>query len=891
MRLVFRGLIVALCATCCGLSGLAGVAQAAAPAIGEQSAINVSATGATLQAQVNPEGTETTYRFEYDTSGYGSDATHGERAPSPEESIAASTNPASVEVHVQSLGPGTAYHFRVVATNAAHEVAYGADQTFTTPASGGEFTLPDGRAWEMVSPVDKHGARIEGITNEGGLIQAAEDGSAITYVADAPLVANPEGNPAIIESQIISKRGVGGWSTQDIATPHETAIYDPPLGHLAEYSFFSPDLSSGLLERYVAEEIPLSSFASEATIYLREGVREGGEGKYVPLVNDSNVPAGTHYGHKVAFVASTNNLEHVILRSEVPLAGISEGIARNPEGTGLYEWTAGVIEPVSLLPDGADPERPAFAELGDKNSNVRNAVSSNGQRVFWTYEGGGTPALYMRDMKEERTVQLNLPQGVTSPEDSGEEVRFQYATPDGTKVYFTDGQRLTPDATPEGVALYEYNTLTGVLIDLTPPLGSTTGSDVQGEVQVTSNGEYLYFVANGVLTPGAPVGDCAGESSPPGATCDLYVIHAEGQKITTSLVAVLSWEDEHDWEEEFGDPGGLRNIASRVSPDGRYLAFMSDRSLAGYDNTDETSGAPDEEVFLYDASTKRLACASCDPTGGRPHGVLDTLEAGEGLGLLVDRPQTWHHRWLAGSVPGWTGFSLSYAQYQSRYVSDNGRLFFDSSDSLVPQDTNGKEDVYEYEPEGDGCSGESQSASEVYERESGVGPAGCVALVSSGTSGSESAFLDASGKGPGGEEAEDAFFLTAAKLVPGDVDPAYDVYDGHVCSAQAPCESAPVSSPPCTTTDSCREAPAAQPSIFGAPSSATFSGAGNVVQRPSRTGVKSKVLTRAQKLVAGLRTCKTDKRKSKRARCEKQARKRYGAATKAKRSIKGRKQS
>ena len=32
-----------------------------------------------------------------------------------------------------------------------------------------------------------------------------------------------------------------------------------------------------------------------------------------------------------------------------------------------------------------------------------------------------------------------------------------------------------------------------------------------------------------------------------------------------------------------------------------YLAFMSDRSLTGYDNTDAVSGQPDEEVYLYDA--------------------------------------------------------------------------------------------------------------------------------------------------------------------------------------------------------------------------------------------------------------------------------------------------
>ena len=50
-------------------------------------------------------------------------------------------------------------------------------------------------------------------------------------------------------------------------------------------------------------------------------------------------------------------------------------------------------------------------------------------------------------------------------------------------------------------------------------------------------------------------------------------------------------------------------IDSEVSPDGRYLAFMSDRSLTGYDNVDAVSGMRNEEAFLYDAVTGKLVCA------------------------------------------------------------------------------------------------------------------------------------------------------------------------------------------------------------------------------------------------------------------------------------------
>ena len=98
---------------------------------------------------------------------------------------------------------------------------------------------------------------------------------------------------------------------------------------------------------------------------------------------------------------------------------------------------------------------------------------------------------------------------------------------------------------------------------------------------------------------------------------------------------------------------------------------------------------------------------------------------------------------------------------------------------------------------------------------------GCVGLISSGVSGEESAFFDAS------ENGDDVFFVTAAKLVSADYDNSFDVYDAHVCGAESVgCVSEPVSSPPCSSGDSCKAAPGPQPEIFGPAPSATFSGRG-----------------------------------------------------------------
>jgi hypothetical protein len=359
--------------------------------------------------------------------------------------------------------------------------------------------------------------------------------------------------------------------------------------------------------------------------------------------------------------------------------------------------------------------------------------------------------------------------------------------------------------------------------------------------------------------------------------CNLYVWH-DG---TTRLVAVLSGGDNPDWSRD------LMMSTARVSPDGRWLAFMSRRSLTGYDTRDAVTGRADEEVYLYHAQAGggRLVCASCDPTGARPVGV----EYGK-MDERIDGRGTWEeHQGLAGSVPGWTGFHDAYSgsqsRHQPRYLSDNGRLFFNSSDALVAQDVNGTGDVYEYEPLGVpyATSSECSPASASF----GVLSNGCVGLVSSGSSGEESGFLDASVTG--GREAEghegggDVFFLTGARLSPADGDTSPDVYDAHECSPAVPCVAPPpLSPPPCTTGDACKSAPTPQPAIFGSPASATFTGMGNPVSPVSGT-VTPKGLTRAQKLARALKACRK-RPKRKRPACEKQARRTYGPVGKAKKS-------
>ena len=161
-----------------------------------------------------------------------------------------------------------------------------------------------------------------------------------------------------------------------------------------------------------------------------------------------------------------------------------------------------------------------------------------------------------------------------------------------------------------------------------------------------------------------------------------------------------------------------------MTPDGKRLAFQSKASLTGYDNRDASTGQPDAQVFLYDAETKKLVCASCNPSGVRPTG--------------------------GSSLYSHFNNKLEGYLYKPQNFSDDGsRLFFQSADGLVPRDSNGLVDVYEFEN-------------------------GFVSLISNGTGSFDSFLQDVSASG------NDVFFATADELVGQDQDNLVDLYDARV---------------------------------------------------------------------------------------------------------------
>jgi DNA-binding beta-propeller fold protein YncE len=125
-----------------------------APLASTEPATGVSGAEATLNGTVNPEGTQTSYHFEYGTStGYGTSV------PVPDAALGAGTQPIKVSRLLSGLEGSTTYHFRAVASTSGGVVIDGGDESFTTSAV---VPLVVG---ESVSGVTRSDAELQALVN------------------------------------------------------------------------------------------------------------------------------------------------------------------------------------------------------------------------------------------------------------------------------------------------------------------------------------------------------------------------------------------------------------------------------------------------------------------------------------------------------------------------------------------------------------------------------------------------------------------------------------------------------------------------------------------------------------------------------------------------------
>jgi hypothetical protein len=687
-------------------------------------------------------------------------------------------------------------------------------------APAGAVPLPDGRVYEAVSPLgtgqeaEVYGPEasvgdIGGAYDEHGIwaarpFEVAGDGEAVVYAGEPPSVGGDPGYGFSQGNEFLARRSAaGGWTSTDLQIP----------GGRLEYKAFSSELSVGIFQK---EE----GTAEGVGVLFSHPTASGSGDEDSPLYEDGERPSGL----LELYAGANSGTSTVSAASHLLFESASEVLAQHRLKQFLYDSVGGHSYPVNVLPGGELEPNARFGstesvkEPGVLESNFSHVISADGTRIFWTAaepienEGGTVTgerpkAIYVREddtSPDARTVQVDGAVGGGG--------LYWTASADGSKVFFTKGD------------LYEYDVESGLTTDLTP------GVEVQGVLGASEDGEYIYYVDSAYR---------------------LYVWHGGA----STFIATLSPQDGKGVD-PFGENAGawqqsLGSRTSEVTPDGHSLVFMSIQSLTGYDNERTTVNSEGEErehlldeVFDYEVGTGKLTCVSCNPSG-EPPGPIE-MEA-----QRPTRPKV-----FGGLIP--MSGEAEYV-YQPRVISDDGsRVFFDSAEPLVPQDTNGWLDVYEWERDGSGSCEEAQ---------------GCIYLLSGGTDPENSYLIGA------GSSGNDVFVLSRAQFVAqdrGDEDVLYDVRADGV---------QPAAVPSCSGSG-CQGVPPAPP-IFATPSSVTFEGVGNFSTPPTggtKAKPEAKSLTAAQKLSRALKACRVMRSKRKRAVCEAGARKRYAPKSKAHKS-------
>jgi hypothetical protein len=771
----------------------------------------VGPDSATLNAELNPFGLPTTGVFEYveDAKYQLNGFAEASKAP-PSGSFNFGEGEAALKRGVAAfpLNPGTTYHYRLTAANLLH-TGLSKEATFRTfaqpqiePCENDPFRygpgalLPDCRGYEMVSPLDKGGTDIlPGFATSHG-VQAALDvsslsGDKLTY-GTLRAFADAESAPFISQYLAAREPEAERWLSRSLAAPKTTSILQQTAGPVldSEFKAFSGDLCEAWLLRTSEPLLDPAGVADYPNLYRRtDSECEGsGEASYEAITRAEPLNLSPVRWGALELQGVSADGGAAIYDWEFNLEGASPTPAPQPakctnEGSEcqprLYEQKeGGPLEFVCILPNGEAVSGACQAGTPNGGSgnyrevSVKNAISDDGSRVFWSPSKALPAPIYVRIGGSE-TVAVSK---AAEAEAGSSASQFWSAAEDGSVAIFTTGGRL-----------YEFNveseTTTLVAKGVSGVLGSSedaaktyfasseaiagSGQNSEGEEAIATKPN-LYLREAGVgggIRFIATVAS-ADVSQPPGHVNDPFLVAAQPL---------------------FRD--------TRVSPDGTSLAFMAAGTPTDYDNLDAASGQADTEVYLYDATEDNLLCASCNPSGARPAGEFDEY-ANRKL-------------WVGAKIPTWTN-----TLYAPRVLSaGGGRLFFESPDALVARDTNGLRDIYEWEAPGTGSCSE---AAYTYSAQN----QGCVDLISSGKSARGAEFVDASPSG------NDVFFTSQESLVGQDTDDLVDIYDARVGGGFAP----PPPPPPICEAEACQH-PTEAPQ-FQTPSSEQYKGPGNEEAKP-----------------------------------------------------------
>jgi hypothetical protein len=416
------------------------------------------------------------------------------------------------------------------------------------------------------------------------------------------------------------------------------------------------------------------------------------------------------------------------------------------------------------------------------------------------------------------------------------DARFEGATADGSAVVFASAQQLTDNADQdEGENLYESvcaepcptpaeeqepNARHRELFDVSEAQGGGTvagGPRVLGIEALSADGSHVYFVAEGVLTPGE---ENHNHEHAENAEPNLYVYERDPAHPKGHVAFIATFSSTSKLKDKGMNWGEAGREHANVTPDGRFLVFTSHRALT----PDDTRGDGPEQVYEYDAQTGTLTRLSIGQDGYNDNGL-------EGqLGEFLSGPSAGDAHIVPASA---MVNAFTVPARQDPTMSDDGSfVFFESPVALAPGALNDVVDGFEH-----GGTSTELYAQNFYEYHDGHVYLLASVTTETGLGRSKLLGSDVSGS--------NVFFGTFESLVSEDVDANLDFYDAHVCSGAAPC-SPPKSVPTSCEGEGCQAAPSTPP-VFGPPSSANLTGSGNLTQPPPAVGAPPNKPTTAVK--------------------------------------------
>jgi hypothetical protein len=641
----------------------------------------------TFNGRVNPQGTQTSYRFEYGAEGPCS-ANPCESVPSSGRDVGHGVVDLDVNSTVAGLDPDVAYHYRLVATN-PEGTTIGEDRVVDPAGESDRFV-------EMISDGDSRGLGV----SENARLAVSDDGSRAFFPA---LSFGDQPSSPSVTTPNISTRGSAGWSVAPMSPD--------PAGQQVYRGVDEFAVDAG-----VSEVLWMERPVQGVYRWMSRGV-DGGYGPVSPVL-ESLQRVG---GEQDRFVLRGASLD----QSTIVFASNSQGGGKTffvdePLVTGggatrhsnLYAITgAGGGSPVlSVVNRGAGGNvigGTCGARLGAAQSGLNGfdsestrAVSADGSVIYFSarpsnpaacgqFDEFAHPVRIFKRVDQASTVEVTAcaktpPATCTATGDDF----FSGASADGGRVFFTSPRQLVDTDTdagavcsdfpagsagcdlymydagrPEGQRLTQVSAGEAVPVDH-PTVGS--GANVLGVVDVSMDGSRVYFVAQGRLTADATK-DAA----------NLYVFERGSEGDRVDFVARLSTRASAG---QFDSPDGLLWARGkggksayalpvydglgegRSDGDGHLLVFTSDEKLSPVEDGDSA-----RDLYRYDDETGELSCLTCS-------GDLDSQVslANEGSGVSA-----------AGAV-----------QAQRVASEDGSTVVFATLEQLTPDDSNTAFDVY-----------------------------------------------------------------------------------------------------------------------------------------------------------------------------------------------------